>query len=428
MSQSQSQGRNSRRRTWSVVLAAGLIVFTTAAAARADLFGYVQRPDPTFAWKQVRNHDTDAGKIVDIHLTSQTWREIPWEHQLRVYVPKEVQYPKQMLLFITGGSTDSRPKPEDHAMGFALAQLCGARVAVLPQVPNQPLMGGKKEDDLIGETFMIYLKTQESDAPLLLPMVKSAVAAMDALQAWGEEQGEPVESFVVTGASKRGWTTWLTGAVEGGKRVIAIAPMVIPTLNMKAQSQHQLDVWGKYSEQIEDYTRRGLTEQFDTPVGRQLWKLVDPYTYLDRIKIPVLQINGTNDRYWTLDSMNLFWDDIHAPKYVVYLPNAGHGLDQHREYATHGIAALFRHAATGRSMPKITWEPVRNTEDGSLTLKVERRGREVGEVLGRPERHAGLPRVPMGVARRLGREGRRRPATGPPRSPPKAATPRSWAT
>lgn len=364
-----SQSQNPRCRHWSAPLAAGLIALTTGAAAHADLFGYVQRPDPSFAWKQRDNHDTPAGKIVEIQLTSQTWREIPWHHQLRVYVPKEVKYPKQMLLFISGGSTTSQADAEDHAMGLGLAELCGARVAVLPQVPNQPLLGGKKEDDLIGETFMIYLKTQDPDAPLLLPMVKSAVAAMDALQAWGKEQGHPVEEFVVTGASKRGWTTWLTGAVESGKRVIAIAPMVIPTLNMRAQTRHQLEVWGEYSEQIEDYTRRGLTELFDTPIGRKLWTLVDPYTYLDRIKIPVLQINGTNDRYWTLDSMNLYWDDIQAPKYVVYLPNAGHGLDQHRDYAIHGIAALFRHAASGREMPKITWKPVQNP-DGSITLNV----------------------------------------------------------
>ncbi len=71
--------------------------------------------------------------------------------------------------------------------------------------------------------------------------------------------------------------------------------------------------------------------------------------------MPVLQINGTNDRYWTLDSMNLYWDDIKAPKSVVYLPNAGHGLDVNRDYAIHGIASLFRHVASGRTMPKLSW-------------------------------------------------------------------------
>ena len=54
---------------------------------------------------------------------------------------------------------------------------------------------------------------------------------MDAVQAWASEQGKgEVKRFVVTGGSKRGWTTWLTGAVDN--RVIAIAPMVIVMLNM----------------------------------------------------------------------------------------------------------------------------------------------------------------------------------------------------
>ncbi|WP_158633522.1 PhoPQ-activated pathogenicity-related family protein [Tautonia sociabilis] len=324
--------------------------------ANADLHSYVTTPDPSYRWEQTKNDTTPIGTVHHLDLTSQTWRDIPWTHQFRIYEPAQVDHEDIMVLFITGGSSRSQHKPSDDLQAFAIASAAGCRVAVLPQVPNQPLLGDRVEDDLISETFVNFLETGEEDWPLLQPMVKSAVRAMDAAQEFGERRGRPVSRFVVTGASKRGWTTWLTGAVDD--RVAAIAPMVIPTLNMKANTENQMALWGKYSEQIEDYTRRGLTETFDTEEGRKLWRIVDPYFYLDRIDIPVLQINGTNDRYWTHDSMRFYWDDIRGPKSVIYLPNAGHGLEEHRDYAINGLGALVRQLATGAERPRFSWRTV----------------------------------------------------------------------
>jgi PhoPQ-activated pathogenicity-related protein len=35
---------------------------------------------------------------------------------------------------------------------------------------------------------------------------------------------------------------------------------------------------------------------------------------------------GTNDEYWPLDALNLYWSELKGPKYVLYIPNNGHGL------------------------------------------------------------------------------------------------------
>jgi PhoPQ-activated pathogenicity-related protein len=333
-----------------------------------ELQQYVEREDPSFSWKVTDSRRVDHGTIADIALVSQTWQNIRWEHRLRVYEAATTAHPNAMLLFITGGGIDSKPSAEDDGVGFALSRLAGTRVAVLRQVPNQPLLGGKTEDTLIAETFVRYLDTKDPTWPLLLPMVKSAVKAMDALQAWAKDDAKPVPAkFVVTGASKRGWTTWLTGSVD--PRVIAIAPMVIDTLNFTAQRKHYLEVWGKPSEQIGDYTSRGLNERLETPDGKMLTKIVDPHSYLDRLTLPKLLINGTNDRYWTLDALNIYWDDLQGPKSVVYLPNAGHGLQEHRDYALAGVGALVRHAVTGRPFPKLDWKHADAT-DGKLRLSV----------------------------------------------------------
>ena len=323
------------------------------APARAGLDEYLKKPEPAFAWTLESTRKVGGTTLHRIDLTSQTWQGMTWTHQVSIIEPAEVAYPDAALLFITGGSNGGPPRDGDAATGLALANACRARVVVLPQVPNQPLLGDKREDALIAETFVRYLETKDEGWPLLFPMVKSAVKAMDAAQAFAKGQGRPIDAFVVAGASKRGWTTWLTGASD--PRVKAIAPMVIPTLNLAAQSKHQLEMFaGKYSEQIQDYTDRGIVGK-DNPDAQRLLKMVDPFTYRDRLALPKLQINGTNDPYWTLDSMNLYWDDLVGPKWVVYLPNAGHGLEQHRDYAASGIGALFRHAIGGKPLPKLSW-------------------------------------------------------------------------
>ena len=110
-------------------------------------------------------------------------------------------------------------------------------------------------------------------------MVKAAVRGMDATQEFAKQEWQmPIEHFTVTGASKRGWTTWLTAATD--PRVNALAPMVINMLNMAAHDKLQLESFGKYSDQIHDYTERGLQQKSCTPSKvRRLRAIVDPIAY-----------------------------------------------------------------------------------------------------------------------------------------------------
>ena len=224
----------------------------------------MKRSDGAFHWKQTSNHTTKVGKIHSLTLTSQVWQSITWTHELVIYEPTELTYKDTVLLFITGGHTGSKPDAKDHERAFSLTKATGARVAVLHQVPNQPLLGDKNEDELIAETFVRYLETKDAELAAALSHGEKRGRAMDAVQAWSRSMARTeVKQFVVTGASKRGWTTWLTGAVD--HRVIAIAPMVIVMLNIGPQGPNQLEVWGKYSEQIDDYVNRGLMERARRP-------------------------------------------------------------------------------------------------------------------------------------------------------------------
>jgi PhoPQ-activated pathogenicity-related protein len=252
-------------------------------------------------------------------------------------------------------------------MGVQLAQAAAMPVAFLHQVPNQPLMGDRVEDDLISETFLRYVATRDATWPLLFPMVKSAASAMTALQEFGRRQyGVEVERFVVAGGSKRGWTTWLAAVAD--KRVAGIAPIVIDTLNLRAQMDYQLQTWGEYSEQIADYTSKGLVDVMLKQPEIPLWQWVDPYTYRSALTLPKLVINGTNDRYWTVDALNLYWNDLVGEKHIRYVPNAGHGLDGGREGALATLAAFAQHVAEQRPLPRLAWS--HGEEAGQFRLRI----------------------------------------------------------
>jgi len=342
--------------------------------ASADLEEYVRKPEPQFGWKLKEKIEQAGDRIYDLHFVSQTWQGITWEHQLQVYQPASAAPNATMLLWVTGGSAN----PVYISLGLELARKIGAPAAFLYHIPNQPLLEGRlREDDLIAETFVRYLKTRDENWPLLFPMVKSVVKAMDVLQAFGkQEMNTAVESFIVSGASKRGWTTWLTAAVD--QRVRAIAPMVIDTLNMRVQMPRQLQAFGAYSTRLTPYSSRGLVPIPETPEGQRLLSMVDPWAYREKLKLPKLIINGTNDFYWAADALNVYWNDLPGNKWALYVPNAGHdlrrrdGIDSNPlSYLINGLAAFVRHQVSGISMPSLTWKHERMNDKLRLTIQAK---------------------------------------------------------
>lgn len=344
------------------------------SAGWSDLEQYLRKPEAAYAWKLKEKTEIPESRdrVYDLEFISQHWQGYEWRHQLQVYRPRNIAPNSTLFVWITGGSA----RPAHVLLGLELARKIDAPVAFLYHIPNQPLLEGDlREDDLIAETFVRYLKTKDENWPLLFPMVKSVVKAMDVLQAFAKQEwNQPITGFIVAGASKRGWTTWLTAAVD--RRVRAIAPAVIDTLNMREQMPRQLKIFGAYSARLAPYSSRGLLPIPDSPEGRKLLSMVDPWAYRDRLVLPKLIVNGTNDFYWATDALNLYWSDLPGDKWVVYVPNAGHGLIRQDRPETdqwnhliNGLAAFSRHQISGTPMPRLQWR--HTIVDGTLRLTVD---------------------------------------------------------
>lgn len=334
---------------------AGGVVLALALAARGAeeapgaLGRYVRRADACYAWKVRDRQEMHGLDVATLALVSQKWQGREWRHTLCVARPKEVRRPDIAFLWVAA-HVDAGLIPHVKR----LAEQAGALVAVLGEVPNQPLFGGKYEDALIAHTFEQYLRTGDETWPLLLPMTKSAVRAMDAVQAWAREGwGQEVGRFVVSGASKRGWTSWLTAAAD--RRVAGVAPAVIDMLNLKEQTQWAQRVYGRQSEMIHDYTDIGLLDHLGTPAGERLLSIVDPYRYREMYTMPKLLLLGTNDPYWMVDALGHYWDGLPGPKLVYQAPNAGHGAAGTRG-ALETMAAFYQMVAERRALPEVTWE------------------------------------------------------------------------
>lgn len=343
------------------------------------LASYAQAEDPATRCEPVLHGDFAGGRWRTCRLVSQSWRGTEWTHELSIYCPAECQAgsrataARKMLLWIDGGSNSKVPAaggaggPSDAVQTLAaFANAAAMPAAVVRQVPSQPMFDGLVEDDLIAHSFVEYVRTGDASWPLLLPMVKSAVEAMTAAAALADDHWNlDIDGFLVTGASKRGWTTWLTAAVDD--RVAGALPMVIDMLSLERHVQLQFDSFGGMSEQLEDYTSRGIEKLLLTPRGRELIGIVDPYSYRAQLLQPKLIALGTNDPYWPLESLDLYLGGLNGPRWVSYAPNAGHGLPLDRVAGL--VAAFGRHVAGAKPLPELRWEYSRREAEAECVVE-----------------------------------------------------------
>ncbi|MBY0585697.1 PhoPQ-activated pathogenicity-related family protein [bacterium] len=403
-------------RTSSRLMALGLLCWASVGWGQIlpnpALSNYVHHDDGAFNYSIVNvirnpivtiggSRQRVAADVYFMNMTSQEWdptktestgfqesRKL-WQHEVAVIVPNVIRSTTAQLQISGGGnSADNRfsyfgtmgPNgttdfSNDSELGafasFAVAT--GSVFTILNQAPNQSIqftndiVGSRSEDGIIAKTVRNFIDggAQETDWPLLLPMTKAAVKAMDLTQDFMRtnpsagfsfggfsvgRESPPIQDFVVSGGSKRGWTTWLTAAVDD--RVKAIVPIVFDALNLGNQLNNQKAIYSrvendltvadssgaKYSGALNPYISSrspsdpnatadiNLTVDFATKEGQKALSIIDPYSYRDAYTMPKYIVNSAGDEFFAINSSTNYFSGLPGEKYLWYIPNTTHPI------------------------------------------------------------------------------------------------------
>lgn len=373
---------------FTLVLSALLVVLVhSEPPSPEDFIEYVNTPDPAFKWhdtNKTMHHNLWTGYT--LNLTSQTWltpedfdgpNGYLWTHQMVCIVPKLLEHRRVAGIYATGGGNPASPPKaldEDVLVATILALESNAIVCSLFQIPNQsikfkddPLHKNRGEDALVGYSWLNFIKHGYDKAAgkyiINYPMAKAVSAAMTTVQQWAKEtQKLNVEKFLIAGASKRGWTTWLSGASD--KRVIAIAPIVMDMLNFSHSVKHMPLAYGGWTFAFKDYCEANITKYVDTPQMDALAAVVDPLNYKKYLTMPKLVIDATGDEFFMPDDDYYWWGGLEGDTYRLMAQNAEHSEATGIFELLNGIHGFFDTVLLNSKRPSLDWTIA---ENGTIT-------------------------------------------------------------
>lgn len=333
---------------------------------------YIAKSDaitsPNWEFKSAQHDATNKLTIETYSLTSQIWQGKKWQHTLVIYRP-DILFSNQALLVVNGGThypqANNNPLPAQFNFAY-IAKETQTVVIDLQDVPNQYLTFEdaipRKEDGLVAYSWNQFMDDplHHQDWPLQLPMTKSVIKAMDATQAILQEKNIHIEHFVVTGASKRGWATWLAAIVD--KRINAIVPIVIDILNLQENIQH---IYAFYNQNwptpaFYDYVQANIPKRLSSTEFGMLANISDPFSYLntqegkERLAIPKYIISAARDDFFVPDALNLYVNQLPGETNIRVFPQEGHYIDMNNAVEP-ALLSFYRMIVNKEPRPMLSW-------------------------------------------------------------------------
>lgn len=292
-----------------------------------------------------------------------------WRHDVAIYLPDDA-LPGQALLIANNGTHQplagkaaQGPTDFTEAMALSIAKQTRTIVISTSNIPNQYLTYTddnipRREDDSVAHSWKLFLESPAARPTLSLhiPMMQALVKTMDLAQR--ELAPWQVDSFIASGASKRGWATWLTALND--ERVTAIVPFVIDILGMDRVLEHTYRSYGNsWPLAFSAYQNEGITGQIHTENFNKLLQIEDPLRYLDsayapRLTIPKYIVNASGDDFFVPDNSRFYFDKLPGQSALRIAPNSDHyGI---RDYTEAALIPFINRLRQARDLPKVSIE------------------------------------------------------------------------
>ncbi len=234
------------------------------------------------------------------------------------------------------------------------------------QNDNKPL----EEDDSIARTWKLYMAdpSQRAELPLHVPMAASISQtirlAKTELVQWD------IKKFIVTGASKRAWASWLSAVSDPD--VDAIVPFVIDVLDTpKVMANMYHSYGGNWPLAFAPYYNQGIDKSTETADFAKLMKIEDPLQYMgtayqSRLAIPKYIVNASGDDFFVPDNTRFYYDKLPGIKSLRVVPNTGHmGI---MGFIDQSLIPFVNRIQDNRPLPQVITAPYR--QGGSSQLDV----------------------------------------------------------
>ena len=235
------------------------------------------------------------------------------------------------------------------------------------QNDNKPL----EEDDSIARTWKLYMAdpSNREQLPLHVPMAASISQSIRLAKAelikWN------INKFIVTGASKRAWASWLSAVSDPD--VEAIVPFVIDVLDTrKVMANIYHSYGGNWPIAFAPYYNQGIDKDTLTPDFAKLMKIEDPLQYMGtayqaRLAIPKYIVNASGDDFFVPDNTRFYYDKLPGVNSLRIVPNTGHmGI---MGFIDQALVPFINRIQDHRPLPKVITAPYRQDQSNQLDVR-----------------------------------------------------------